>query len=112
MNNHPNGAVQGVCSSAIGLATLLLAFTGIIGYTGKNSSGRSWIESDLYYLIPTAVAFTLLVLAPIFATSRQDKNEQPLAVARALLSTGTAIGIIALLIFFWQDVSFGISAPK
>lgn len=110
MAKHPNGAVQAVCTSAIGLATLLLAFIGFVGYTGKHSGDRNWEVPDLWYLIPSGIAFVILVLVPFIATARQDDREAPMALARWMLLVGTAFALCAVLAFFWQDVSTGFAA--
>ena len=112
MPKHLNGAVQGVCSSAIGLATLLLAFIGFVGYTGKHSGDRNWEVQDLWYLIPAGIAFFVLALVPFVATARQDESETPMAIARWILLCGTGFALFALLAFFWQDVSNGFAARK
>ena len=112
MSKHLNGAVQGVCSSAIGLATLLLAFIGFVGYTGKHSGDRNWEIQDMWYLIPAGIAFCVLALVPFVATARQDESETPMAIARWILLCGTGFALFALLAFFWQDVSNGFAAHK
>ena len=110
MSRHLTGAVQGVCSSAIGLATLLLAFIGYVGYTGKHSCDRNWEIPDLWYLIPAGLAFCVLLIVPLVATARQDESERPMEIARWMLLLGTACALFSVLAFFWQDVSIGFAA--
>ena len=112
MPKHLAGAVQAVCSSAIGLATLLLAFIGFIGYTGKHSGDRNWEAPDLWYMVPAGIAFCVLVLVPFVATARQDENERSMEVARWMLLCGTVFALFAVLAFFWDDVRTGFAAQK
>ena len=112
MPKHLTGAVQAVCSSAIGLATLLVAFIGFIGYTGKHSGDRHWELPDLWYLIPAGIAVCVLVLVPFVATARQDDSEKPMAVARWMLLWGTVFALFSVLAFFWEDVRIGFAAHK
>ena len=101
-----------MCSSAIGLATLLLAFMGFIGYTGKHSGDRNWEVPDLWYLIPAGIAFCVLVFVPFVATARQDESEKPMAIARWMLLAGTAFALFSVLAFFWHDVATGFAARE
>ena len=112
MPKHLPGAVQAVCSAAIGLATLLLAFIGFVGYTGKHSGDRNWETPDLWYLIPAGIAFCILTFVPFVATARQDEREKPMAIARWMLLGGTAFALFSVLAFFWQDVATGFAAHQ
>jgi hypothetical protein len=64
---HANGSVQGICSGAIGLLALLIAF---IGYTGYNAKGVNtpWSYGDLWHLTLALFAAIFLALVPWVAT--------------------------------------------
>ncbi len=64
---HPTGAVQGLCTGAMGWLALLLAF---IGYSGFNADGENikWSKDDLYHLIFALIAFISFAAVPWVAT--------------------------------------------
>ena len=112
MSNHPTGSVQAICSSATGLATMVLAFVGFVGYTGKSSDKQNWAPHDLLYLIPSGIAFVLLVSVAFAATRCDVDNEKALTSARWILCFGTLFAVLSVFIFFAVDVSTGIAANK
>jgi hypothetical protein len=82
---HPNGAVQGICSGAIGLLALLIAFIGYAAYNSK-AANIPWSYNDLNYLIPAFIASIALAIVPWLATAPQPKDSVGISVERARLS--------------------------
>jgi len=81
---HPDGAVQGICSGAIGLLALLIAFTGYAAYNSKGAN-IPWSYNDLSYLIPAFIASIALAIVPWLATAPQPKDSTSVSIERARL---------------------------
>lgn len=101
---HPNGAVQGVCSAAIGLLALLIAF---IGYTGFNSKSVNapWQPGDLIHLGLSLVAAGLLAAVPWLATQPQAIGSSGISIERArkCFALGAGCAILAIAFFVIRD---------
>jgi len=101
---HPNGAVQGICSGAIGLLALLIAFIGYAAYNSK-AANIPWSYNDLSYLIPAFIASIALAIVPWLATAPQPKDSIGISVERARLSflIGTFCVILSMAISIFTN---------
>ena len=101
---HATGSVQGICSGAIGLLALLIAF---IGYTAFNSRGVNipWSNGDLIHLGLALLAAIALALVPWIATSPQPRTPVGRSVewARALFLFGACCTIASMAVFMARD---------
>ena len=103
---HPAGAVQGVCSAAIGLLALLIAFIGFTGFNAK-STQSPWQWGDLWHLVLSLLAVGLLASVPWLATQPQPKEEDGRSIERArrVFAWGAACVVAAITIFVIRDFS-------
>ena len=101
---HPDGSVQGICTGAIGLFALLIAF---IGYTAFNQKGVNspWSWLDLLHLVPSCLAGLFLVSVPWLATMEQDTEKvgESIRYARQSFALGAALALGGIIIFFIKD---------
>lgn len=104
---HPNGAVQAICTGAIGDLAILIAF---IGYTTFNTKSAEvpWSLKDLPYLLVAFFAIFQLALVPWEATRMEYTNSINLSLEKArykfLLGSMATITSIAFFFVkeFWQ----------
>jgi hypothetical protein len=101
---HPDGSVQGICSAAIGLFALLIAF---IGYTGfsSTSGGAPWQRWDLLHLVPSCIAGLSLASVPWLATKRRPINEvgKSIDTARMFFALGAFLTLVGIISFLLRD---------
>ena len=101
---HANGSVQGICSGAIGMLALLIAF---IGYTGFNTKGSStpWQFGDLFHLALALISAITLSIVPWAATRPQPiaKVGRSVEQARRLFLSGSICAVLAMTVFVIRD---------
>ena len=103
---YPNSsAVSGLCSAAIALFAIIVAFIGYTAYSGTGAGGP-WGWQDLWHLVPAGVAAMALVSVPWFATEPELANNKGHALdrARVVFLVGGVCTILALGIFIGRDV--------
>jgi hypothetical protein len=103
---HPtSNAASGLCSAAIGLFAIIVAFIGYTGYSGTGA-GPPWGLVDLFHLVPAGVAAIALVSVPWIATKPESKTKKgdALEVARMVFLVGGICTILSLGIFIGRDV--------
>lgn len=101
---HPQGSVQAICSAAIGLVALLIAF---VGYTAFNSFSveAPWMLGDLGYLTFVLMAVVALVCVPWLATAPQLESDIELSMhkARRFFAVGALCTVLGVGIFIIRD---------
>jgi len=93
-----NGAVQALCSSAIGLLALLIAFIGYTAFTGK-AGDDPWRPIDAVHLCFAAVAVVALLVVPW--TVSRGSNEYDLSTinrARVLYALGASCTLVTIVV--------------
>jgi multisubunit Na+/H+ antiporter MnhB subunit len=98
---YPDGSLQAICSAAIALLALLIAF---IGYTGFKSSDP-WSRGDLLHLIPFSLAVVFLAVVPFLATRKRPTGQthKSIDVARMSFGLRTLLTILGIMLFLIRD---------
>ena len=100
---HPDGSVQALCSTAVGLFAVLIAF---LGYTGFRSGDPSpWNPEDRIYLVFAGGAEIAFILVPWFATRPRLPlmGRQSLRWARLCFAMGACCAVLSIGIFVYRD---------
>jgi len=98
---YPDGSLQAICSAAIALLALLIAF---LGYTAFKSSDP-WTRGDLLHMIPFYLAVIFLALVPFLATKKRAVAQayKSIDAARMSFGLGTLLTIFGILVFLIRD---------
>ena len=103
---HPVGAVPGICSAAMGLLAILVAFIGYADF--RLEPGKQWVWVDLPHIGLAFVAMILFALVPLLATRPQPGNmpatRSALQAARLAFAIGAACMLVAIAWFVGRDV--------
>ena len=94
----PQGAVQGLCSSAATLSGLSMAFLGFWGF----SDDSSWKTTDFLSLAPALLGIALLAAVPWLVTKpAEDDGTKNVLRGRKLFFGGVAAILIAVIATFF-----------
>jgi len=96
---HPPGSVQGLCSAAMTMLALLIAF---LGYTSFRSPDP-WSITDLWIqILPAILGAICLVLTPMNAT-KLENAQIAIQRARNAFAIGSTLALLAIILPMARD---------
>lgn len=105
--SHPNGSVQGICTSAMGWTAMTITFMGFRAF-GANSASSPWTSSDIPYLGLCGLGFAFLAFVPFVSTAPGSpfcSEERKMQIARWLYLIGAVSVLIGVIWSLWVDYS-------
>ena len=98
--NYPQGSVEALCSAAMRLFALLIAF---LGYTSfKSEEPWSWL--DLFVLIiPAILAGSALISVPFFGIQERKTEAESIRLARRIFTLGSCLVVFVIFMWFIRD---------
>jgi hypothetical protein len=103
---HPLGAVPGICSAAMGLLAILVAFIAYADF--RLEPGARWSWADLPHIVLAFAAVVFFALVPLLATRPQEPDtpaqRSGMRAARLAFAIGAACMLVAIAWFVGRDV--------